>query len=228
MSRFVQKLGQRGSLKWIQRAANESSPRYIDTLILPDLDGATRITWHSPIHEDEYAEYRDDAFLEKIGASSLGPDLRAFWPARGPQWDALGTTDAEDVLLVEAKAHISELFSKSAAGAASLQTIKRAFDETKSYLGATPRGEWPEMFYQLANRLSHLHFLRQRSIKAWLVLANFVGDEELNGPRTEREWHSAYEVVWHVLGVPRSHALSRYVLEIFPQVSHYERENRTS
>jgi hypothetical protein len=54
------------------------------------------------------------------------------------------------------------------------------------------------------------------------VLANFVGDEDVRGPSSAAQWEAAYRVVWHVLGVPRQHKLSRYVIEIYPHVDGFQ------
>lgn len=214
MGRFPQKADGRGSLKWIQRAANDAV-RPLDAPILALLPKSKKVSWLSPIASDGYAEYRDAAFLEKLGLSHLTGALAEYWPARGPQWDALATTDAGDALLVEAKAHVAELCSPgSSAGEASLARIRAALRETAAFIGANPLAEWHSVFYQLANRLAHLHFLRKHGVNARLVLVNFVGDAEMNGPRTEEAWRAAYEVVWHIMGVPRRHRLRPHVLDV--------------
>jgi hypothetical protein len=219
MGRLVQPKGERGSLKWMQLAVGQRPPRVLDSLILPRLGGATRITWQSPLEEDGFAEYRDEAFLEKIGASALAPALAQFWPRRGPQWDGLATTDRDDVLLVEAKAHIAELCSPpSQASGSSLKSIEAALGETAASLGADMRVPWTDLFYQLTNRLAHLHFLRDRGAKAWLVLVNFVGDGEMGGPTSQAEWVTAYQIVWHVLGIPNRHKLAPFVLHVCADV----------
>jgi hypothetical protein len=222
MAQFIQPQGERGSLKWIQLAVNQKPSRLIDALILRRLDGATSINWLSPLAEHNYAEFRDEAFLAEIGVGHLEKQLKEFWPARGPQWDALAKSNADDVLLVEAKAHIGELCSPpSEASPASLELIDRALHETALFLGAEPKVPWTIMFYQLTNRLAHLHFLRKNRIKAWLVLANFIGDGEMKGPNSAAEWAAAYHVVWHVLGLSRKHRLSRFVVELCPDVREF-------
>ncbi len=218
MGRFPQSANGRGSLKWIQRAVNERTPN-IDPLILSRIPDARGIEWRSPLASDAFAEYRDAAFLERIGLQSLSDDLREFWPARGPQWDALGCTDSGQVLLVEAKAHLRELCSPgSKAGEASLTRIGAALDATARALGARPLAGWDVAFYQLANRFAHLHFLHARGVPVSLVLANFVGDDDMGGPQSEEEWRAAYTIVWHVMGLPQRHILSRCVIDIFPRV----------
>lgn len=180
--------------------------------------GASRIEWSSPVVDDEFAEYRDASFLQRLGLARLAPALGEFWPARGPQWDALGRTDRGDVLLVEAKAHVGEICSPpSQASAASREKIALRLEETAAALGVRAgHAPWIEHFYQLGNRLAHLHFLRTAGEPAWLVLANFIGDDDMNGPSDPAEWRSAYQVVWHVMGLRTRHRLSPFVIETFP------------
>lgn len=216
--RAVQPPGERGSLKWIQRAVN-AHPALLDGPIL-ETTGARQIEWLSPLARDDYSEYRDRDFLARLDLSRLEEPLRAFWPERGPQWDALARSDAGDVLLVEAKAHIDELCSPgSKANGASRTTIETALASASGAIGAVPRAPWIDVFYQLANRIAHLHFLRANGVKAWLVLVNFVGDAEMEGPRSPAEWEAAYRVVHHVMGIRARHPLARHVVHVYPDVA---------
>jgi hypothetical protein len=217
--RVAQPEGKRGSLKWIQRAVN-ANPSVLNNPILARI-GATRIEWLSPLTSDNYAEYRDRQFLDRLELSHLHQKLRDFWPARGPQWDALGRSDADDVLLIEAKAHIDELCSPSSASTGeSRARIEAALARTAGVLGAAPRAPWIDVFYQLANRIAHLHFLRANGVKAWLVLVNFVGDSEMDGaPGSAAAWEAAYRVVHHVMGLGARHALARQIVHVYPGVA---------
>lgn len=219
MSRFVQPEGTRGSLKWIQRAVNDR-PDILARDLLPKLRHATSINWRSPLRDDEFAEYRDSAFLERIDLGQWSEALAEFWPQPGPQWDALGVSDRGDILLVEAKAHLAEICSPaSKASVTSLTRIKTVLSETAVALDATPRADWAVVFYQLANRLAHLHFLRSRGVPAWLVLVSFIGDTDIKGPQTAAEWEAAYLVVLHVMGIPANAALMKHVAHVFPHVT---------
>jgi len=217
--RVKQPIGTRGSLKWIQRAVNER-PDVIDSLILPSIAGATRIEWLSPLSSDEFAEYRDHAFLERIGHLELADALADFWPTRGPQWDALGRTDTGEVILVEAKAHIDEMFSSgSQASTESLKQITDAFDQTVSAFGAKPVIDWTGPLYQIANRLAHLHFLIEHGVSTRLVFVCFVGDAEMEGPETADEWRGALRVARRMLGLPKRNRFSGRVIDVFPHTS---------
>jgi hypothetical protein len=216
--RFAQGRQDHGSQRWIQEAVN-SNPPILDELIRVKLPELTAVRWRSPLEEDDYAEYRDASFLEKIGLERLCSELREFWPDRGPQWDALAQFYKGGVLLVEAKAHIGELCSSPCgAEGTSLSRIKEALNEAAEFFGARPRAPWTDCFYQLANRLAHLYFLHNQGVSAKLVLINIVGDSDIGGPGSPDEWRAAYHVVWHVLGIPTRNKLSGDIIEIFPDV----------
>lgn len=210
--RVVQPHGERGSLKWLQLAVNRRPE-----LLVHESLGSVR--WVSPLEQDGFAEYRDAAFLERVGLGRLVRQMAAFWPARGPQWDALGLS-ADRVILVEAKAHLDELFSPPcAAGQASRVRIEAAFTIVRNALGAEGGAAWTDRFYQLANRLAHLHFLRNEGVDAQLLLVGFVNDAAMDGPANAEEWRAAYRTAAYAMGLKRRHALSPFIHHIYPDVS---------
>jgi len=218
MSRIAQPSGGRGSLKWIQHFVN-NAPHVLDREILRHVSGARSIIWKSPLVTDDYAEYRDDDFLKVLGLDPLQTELASFWPRRGPQWDALALSDQGDVILVEAKAHIAELHSPpSQAGEASLEKIRFALAEAATEFGAPAGALWHGEFYQLANRLAHLHFLRKHGVPAWLALVNFTGDADMRGPESQTEWEAAYLVASAALGISQEAPLLARVIHIYPEV----------
>ena len=75
------------------------------------------------------------------------------------------------------------------------------------------------MFYQLANRLAHLHWLRGQGVDARLVLVNFLNDSEMAGPTSAAEWLAAYHVALHSLGLSPRHRLAGHIIKVFPDVS---------
>lgn len=219
MSRYPQPQGARGSLKWIQSAVN-AHRAVLDAAILPALAPARSLTWLSPLAEDDFAEYRDGAFLERLGLAHLTPALKTFWPRHGPQWDALARSDTGAVLLVEAKAHIDEMCSPgTAAEPASRARIEAALASVIAAAGASPKASWCDTFYQLANRFAHLHFLRANGVEAWLVLVNFTGDADMQGPAARAEWEAAYRVALHVMGLSSRSPLLRCVVHVYPDVA---------
>ena len=118
MGRIIQPKGSKGSLKWIQQVVNDN-PSLLDSQIKKSirLPKNQEIEWFSPRADDDYAEYRDQAFLSLLGIKTAELKLKNFWPARGPQWDALGRIKSKAYFMVEAKAHVTEVLSSSQAKA---------------------------------------------------------------------------------------------------------------
>ena len=106
-------------------------------------------------------EYRDHEFLEVLEITPQHRQLSEFWPAGGPVWDGLARTSRGRHLLVEAKANVPEFDSSpTRASGRSLTKIGEALGETRSFLRVAVDTDWTGCFYQHANRLVHLYFLR--------------------------------------------------------------------
>lgn len=218
--RIAQAAGARGSLMWLQRAVAERWDDLAEPL-LAALPGAAAIEWRSPLADDDFAEYRDGAFLRRLDLGHLADDLAHFWPRRGPQWDGLARSDGGHVLLIEAKAHIGEFCSPaSQASADSRALITASLEATAASLGVASASipGWGRHFYQYANRLAHLRWLRDRGVDAKLVLVGFVHDDTMPGRTTREAWEAAYLLADHVLGLPARHALARHVIHVHPSV----------
>ena len=212
MSRFPQKLSPKGSQRWMQWFVNHA-PRVIDAQI-----GLGPIDWRSPLRDDGYAEYRDAAFLERLGVTLPRRTLETFWPRGGPQWDALGRAATGEVVIVEAKAHLNELYSPaSAASESSLELIRASLDEAARALNVPAGFDWSRQFYQYANRLAHGYFLNEANgVPARLAFVYFIGDAEMNGPSTRAEWDTAIHTVHAALGLKR---VPPFVQDVFIDVS---------
>ena len=209
--RIPQPPGARGSLKWIQHFVAHR-PDLLQPSALPP------ITWLSPLSDDDFAEYRDGAFLDRLGLANLSSNLSAFWPARGPQWDALGRTEHGPVL-VEAKAHVAEFLTPGTqAGDASRRRIDAAFNRVMSDLSIRPRSDWANVYYQYANRIAHLWWLRQQGIAASLVFVSFLNDAEMGGPATAETWEAMFAAANYALGLPESCRVNRHVHHVYPGV----------
>ena len=217
MPRISQEPGVKGSQKWIQKLVNEK-PDLLSSLIKTQLNlsDTDKIAWLSPLVEDGYAEYQDQAFLDLLNITLTEVPLSDFWPLKGPVWDGLGKSETGKVFLVEAKSHISEVLSpKTGAGAKSLRKIKKSLNETKSFLNSTSEHDWTSTFYQYTNRLAHLYLLRVlNEVPAYLVFVYFVNDKEMNGPQSIDEWFGAIKLLHSFLGIGR-HKLSKYIADIF-------------
>jgi len=221
MGRFPQSKGAKGSLKWTQVVVNEC-PELLNRPLREacGLSSDVPISWLSPIHSDDFAEYRDQAFLGRLEVHLEKRSLETFWPSRGPQWDALGRSQNE-LFIVESKAHVSEILSPgTGASAKSKILIEKSLKELQVFLGVSPSVDWSAILYQYTNRLAHLYLLRElNKLPAFLVFLYFVGDQEMGRPLTAREWKSAIQIVRGVLGLKDKNRLSRYVLDVFIDVA---------
>lgn len=207
-----QKEGRRGSQKWLQRSV-ALKPEILQPAGLPPL------TWLSPLAEDGYAEYLDAGFLERLELDHLAGPLAGFWPRSGPRWDGLARA-GEMRVLVEAKAHIREFFSapSAASAEASRDLILASLDACRTAVGADDRSDWSRCFYQYANRLAHLWWLREHGIDAHLLMVDFVNDVDVSGPASAETWSAAYAAAEYALGLPGTHSLTRYIHHVYPDV----------
>jgi len=183
--RTVQKTGLKGSLKWIQLLINDHPD------LLNQRLGSTAIDWVSPLKDDAFAEYRDRDFLKVLGLGQLQDQLKDFWPNGGPQWDALGKK-GDIYYLVEAKANIPEINSTcQAKNPRSVSKIEQAISELKKFYSIESGDGWLVGFYQYANRLAHLFFLRELcGVDAEMIFVYFCDDPTHISTSIE-EWKSA-------------------------------------
>ena len=220
MSRIKQDPDSHGSLKDLQVLINVKK-KYLDAEISKVIGKQMSINWRSPLQTDDYAEYRDEDFLKRLGVlGKITYPLSDFWPDNGPQWDALGVS-GDEIILVEAKANIPEMVSPGTkAGTSSRRKIKNSLDEVKKYLSVSDSIDWTGTFYQYVNRIAHLYYLREKNqIEARLLFIYFINDVTVRGPKTKDEWLGAIQTMECYLGLDKNHKLRRYIHDIFIDVN---------
>lgn len=211
-----------GSQRWLQIAVNKKPEVLESALRFSGAIGPTAsVAWASPLRDDLFREYRDMAAITKAGIASLKKPLAAFWPARGPVWDAVGVTTEQIPVFVEAKAHIPEAASPpTKASLRSFELIERSLGEARKFYAPRANAIWTNLFYQYANRLAHHYFLTNlNGLKSSLVFLYFVNAEDMRGPMTEEEWHGAIRLIHAVLGLPND-LRRRGVFDAFIDVRH--------
>ena len=228
----------KGSQKWLQIAVNEC-PRLLADAISGELpDPAVEIDWRSPLAYDNYKEHRDKEFLDKLGESRYveqplpsWAELYEFWPRGGPRWDAHGATSEGQILLVEAKSHITEL-QGSGSGASnqkSMAKIAHSLNETQEFLGVDPSVDWAKSpYFQYANRLAFLYWFHELNGRdAYLVLLYFLNDQAMERrnvavPRIPTDWNPAEECQDRIMGIHRGHPLSDRIIRAYIDVRELE------
>lgn len=233
MGREVHKtpVATKGSRKWLQILVN-CCPELLEEQILCKLSpSANEVDWRSPLESDDYAEYYDQDFVDKLGLSLDSKPLGSFWPRSGPRWDGLGVTNKGQVLLVEAKAHVRELrTSMNATSDSSINRIMYSLSDTKAFMRADARAGWTRPFYQHANRLAHLYLLHVLNhVKAYLVNVYLLNDEDMKDPntivpQTIREWECAILTEEMALGIRSRHGLSSRIVNVFIDVEDIKRQ----
>ena len=211
LTRIVQKTpATKGSQKWLQHFV-QTDPQALQPKTLPPL------TWLSPCAEDDFAEYMDSTFLGKLNLDHLGPTLPDFWPTSGPRWDGLARS-GDKVVLVEAKAHIAEALTtpSAATSPASKALISVSLNRVKQALSADDRSDWSRCFYQYANRIAHLWWLREHGVDAHLLFVGFVNARDTPRPASAETWQTLYKAADHALGLSPAHALARYIHHSHP------------
>lgn len=219
MSRHVQERDSHGSLKDLQILINKK-PEILDVILTDQMEKQVNIKWKSPLEADQFAEYRDQDFINLLGLKDkITKPLKDFWPNKGPQWDALGI-DNDLYYLVEAKANIPEIVTAgTGASSKSKAKIIDAFTGVKEYLGINNSVDWSNTFYQYTNRIAHLYFLRiLNGINAHLINIYFINDDSVEGPYCAEEWYGSIRVIKQYLGIPKRNKLDKYIHDVFIDV----------
>ena len=214
----------KGSQKWLQILVNDRPE-----LLNREIAGRRRlregdIRWLSPIRKDNFREYHDQAFIDRLEIKLDERPLKSFWPSRGPHWDGLGRTSQGQLLLVEAKSHIPEMRGQGSAATSlrSREMITGSLKDTEQFLNADLFVDWAKSpYYQCANRLAHLYLLRELNrLPAFLIMLYFLNDIEQGGPSAVSEWEIAIAEEEQALGIRPGHKLSDFIMSVFINVEH--------
>ena len=171
--------GEKGSKSCMWRMVSDSSA----TTWFARQTGANGLKWKYPIRVN--GEIKENCLSRDL-QKELWPDLRvdfSWWPPRGkkPQWDAIGTTEDGFVVLVEAKAHPSEVESGSCKAIpisrAKIEESMRLVQQEHYPLCVDFDNIWMCKYYQAANRLTFFEKLSEQPVKIKLVFLSFYNDD---------------------------------------------------
>jgi hypothetical protein len=197
-----------GSQRQIQLYVNKHSDKLSREVIaaIASIPRDAQMHWVSPLANDHYREYSDEAFLDALGLGAFRRELAAFWPRGGPHWDALAKFDhagTPGAIMVEAKAHSTEIHNERGTGASpeSRKVIEASLQRTCEWLKVPYGPIWTKGLYQSVNRLAHLYFLREvAKVDAWLVNVYFLDDRGYK-PTSRDEWRCALVKLKEELGI---------------------------
>jgi hypothetical protein len=179
-----------------------------------------------PLQQDR--EFKGMGFIQDTSVRSA---WKLFWPQSGnaQNWDAIATASIDNQhewLLVEAKGHLKEMNSTCGASGPSRQKIRLALEQTSRAVGnrLQPMDNWLSPYYQYANRLAALHFLRnvcKPAIKARLLFVYFCGDPHkyADCPKTEQAWMPDLQKMSNHLGIDKGCTLMQYMHRLFLPVN---------
>ena len=199
-----------------------SRPSELNQAVAREIDvDASSVRWLPFIpHGEGDREHRALEFLPQEALLRVRSAWREFWPQRGHKqsWDAIGTAGSE-WLLVEAKANWPEFCTPpTTAKGDGLKKIESSLSEVRRQLGVNRWFRWTGTYYQYANRLATLWFLRKHGIDSRLVFIYFVGDrfpDKTPCPASEADWLALIEARRLTLGLPKQHALSEFEHHVF-------------
>ena len=189
------------------------------------------LVWLSPIISTDYEEYQ---LSESIVCDSIGLEQNKktfnFWPTRQPQWDGIAIgKDTGSLYLFEAKSHLSETKTDcSASSETSIKMIRKTMNEIASSVYGMNDGKvfdenWMKNNYQLANRLTFLHKMKEIISNAAFcadvkfVLINFVNDttwEEKERVKDPQIWRNHYDKIFEAMGITRKKVEDQGLIEL--------------
>ena len=191
---------------WLREAVNRFTRHFNNKVAAAfNFDERDGILWLSPTKADDYAEYCDQAFLDRLDVRPRVP-LKDFWPPGGPCWDGLARTNSDKRILVEAKAYIEEAVDyRSRACPESLEQIKGSLAKAKTAFNASKDAPWESPLYQCTNRLAHLYYLHgMNDIDAYLLFVYFAGAADVPSPASAEEWKGGIRLMKKCLGLGRN------------------------
>ena len=192
------------------------------------------------------AEFGDGEIQGVDFLPKCSEEWKSFWPdprsgsvnrLGTPTWDAVGQVtfagQPSEWLLVEAKSHEREFThgAKCGAGGNSLKKIEAALDSCRQAMGIdldeiplqSVAKAWLGRYYQVANRLTVLHFLLNKvNQPARLLFVYFLRDSHTNQdcPKKAAEWQKIIQTDYEKeLRIPLDHALADRVHYLFVDVA---------
>lgn len=173
-----------------------------------DLEGG--IHWF----DFKYDGYCDKELLNlEFITKELDDEWKKYWMCGngGINWDAVGISQDGTYILVEAKAHLSEM-KNSASG--SQKSQEHNLEKIEEFINrnniSSSADVWSKDVYQLANRLIITDFLKNKGFKVKLLYVLFENGFEYNRDKsdsaTKDEWNTEMERELISMGIKGTNA----------------------
>ena len=173
------------------------------------------------------SEYKGINFLDEDIQFKLKKDWSEYWTGNTQNWDGIFYSNSK-IYLVEAKAHHGEIESKFESNdEKNIRKIKNAMYSTQKAMGVQKSETWIEKYYQLANRLVFINFLRSHGIKSQLVYIYFINGYRkrvINGSTitevenknicSKADWEKIINEQYMDLGI-NNISIDRYLYKVF-------------
>jgi hypothetical protein len=174
-------------------------------------------------------EYNNIQFLkDRIDFALIESNWKNYWPQKGntQNWDGIFYHN-DEIVLIEAKAHITEMQQSCEAKEGSGKNkISESLSSTREYFGIQATNDWLKKYYQLANRLAFINFLDHNYIKASLLNIYFINGyqkrviekrgskeqiivKEDKSVLSKDQWQSEIDREYEYLGIENSSAKNR-------------------
>lgn len=82
------------------------------------------IHWRSPLADDEFAEYFDQSFLDRLPIVPPKKRLLDFWPSGGPHWDGVSRA-REVVILLASRSEMEEPYLRPLVDSLAPRVLRR-------------------------------------------------------------------------------------------------------
>jgi hypothetical protein len=188
-------------------------------------------------------EHTGISFLPLELKNKISENWKKYWPQRGslPNWDAIlkcspldpNSSREAQWVIIEAKANLKEGIEEGthAEDEKSIKKIEKAFEATQKRFNIKAENNWLKKYYQFANRLAFINFMRDNGIECSLLNIYFLNgyvrrkrqdpktkkDEieiiEDKSVKTESEWRKVIDTEYTYLGINDN--AKEYISEIF-------------
>ncbi len=214
--------GIKGSKYWMDTCVENAELRKkLNNLVGQELE------WICPLPEENFREYELNQLKDLFGMSADEMKTAfSFWPSRQPQWDGIAIGESNNIrtlYIIEAKAHTTEMISTCKASPKSVILIEKSLREIHDkYYADADFDMWMYGYYQLANRLTFYHKLKEMNLFAFddikLVLLNFVNDKTYRS--TDKDtWEKFMQAAFR--NVTKRENPPEGVMELFLDVGDY-------